>query len=284
MANVYDDFGEDLVLEVTASSKRNANALKALSTEDDLYGVPETLTSTNENEDDVIHSIAGLEHHSMDTTEGAVESVNDASSETVSKAKTASKSKSMVPPDVSVLDLDIETLPEKRWRNPGVDISDFFNYGFDETSWKNYVHRLKNKTDPVLEAPRPEWGNFGFPPFMEQPGFPPMPPPEMFRPEMWGPGPQDRNARSNRDRARDREEMERDNPRGRDRERDGEREREREREREEREFARMLSSFYFQTEQHHSWVQNRYGLLPGEIATATGCVLFRSVWLVVFEF
>ncbi len=38
----------------------------------------------------------------------------------------------------NVFDLDIDTLEEKPWRKPGVDITDYFNYGFNEDTWRQY--------------------------------------------------------------------------------------------------------------------------------------------------
>ncbi|CAK7326347.1 unnamed protein product [Dovyalis caffra] len=43
----------------------------------------------------------------------------------------------------SILDVNIDAFEEKRWRYPGVDISDFFNFGFDEDSWKQYCMSLE---------------------------------------------------------------------------------------------------------------------------------------------
>lgn len=42
----------------------------------------------------------------------------------------------------TILDVNIDTLLHKPWRNSGVDITDFFNFGFDEDSWKNYCNHL----------------------------------------------------------------------------------------------------------------------------------------------
>jgi pre-mRNA 3'-end-processing factor FIP1 len=36
----------------------------------------------------------------------------------------------------TAFDVDIDMLEDKPWRKPGVDISDYFNYGFDEHSWR----------------------------------------------------------------------------------------------------------------------------------------------------
>ncbi|KAF3456353.1 hypothetical protein FNV43_RR01003 [Rhamnella rubrinervis] len=43
----------------------------------------------------------------------------------------------------SILDVNIDTFEEKRWRYPGVDITDFFNFGFNEDSWKQYCNALE---------------------------------------------------------------------------------------------------------------------------------------------
>jgi len=39
------------------------------------------------------------------------------------------------------LDLDIDMLEDKPWRKPGVDITDYFNYGFNEDTWREYCKR-----------------------------------------------------------------------------------------------------------------------------------------------
>lgn len=37
--------------------------------------------------------------------------------------------------------VDLEELKDKPWRIPGADISDYFNYGFDEFTWTAYCHK-----------------------------------------------------------------------------------------------------------------------------------------------
>lgn len=44
----------------------------------------------------------------------------------------------------SILELDLSALAEKQWRRPGSDISDWFNYGFDELSWEAYCYRRRD--------------------------------------------------------------------------------------------------------------------------------------------
>ncbi|WOK92269.1 FIP1[V]-like protein [Canna indica] len=47
-----------------------------------------------------------------------------------------------LPSHKTVFDVDIESFEEKPWRHPGVDISNFFNFGLDEDKWKDYCKRL----------------------------------------------------------------------------------------------------------------------------------------------
>ncbi|CUS22174.1 LAQU0S04e09890g1_1 [Lachancea quebecensis] len=43
--------------------------------------------------------------------------------------------------DQPVTDIDPEVLKEKPWRQPGANISDYFNYGFNEQTWMEYLHK-----------------------------------------------------------------------------------------------------------------------------------------------
>ncbi|WOL17692.1 FIP1[V]-like protein [Canna indica] len=47
-----------------------------------------------------------------------------------------------LPAHKTIFDVDIESFEEKLWRHPGVDISDFFNFGLDEDKWKDYCKQL----------------------------------------------------------------------------------------------------------------------------------------------
>ncbi|PON64960.1 Pre-mRNA polyadenylation factor Fip [Parasponia andersonii] len=42
----------------------------------------------------------------------------------------------------SIFDVNIDTFEEKPWRFSGVDMTDFFNFGFSEESWKRYCSSL----------------------------------------------------------------------------------------------------------------------------------------------
>ncbi|XVF28208.1 hypothetical protein REPUB_Repub15cG0009500 [Reevesia pubescens] len=43
----------------------------------------------------------------------------------------------------TILDVDIDAFEEKPWRHPVVDMTDFFNFGFNEDSWKGYCNSLE---------------------------------------------------------------------------------------------------------------------------------------------
>lgn len=37
----------------------------------------------------------------------------------------------------------LDSLEDKPWRKPGADITDYFNYGFNELSWQSYCERQR---------------------------------------------------------------------------------------------------------------------------------------------
>ncbi|KAL7888028.1 hypothetical protein AOLI_G00030020 [Acnodon oligacanthus] len=43
----------------------------------------------------------------------------------------------------TLLDVDVESFEEKPWRKPGADLSDYFNYGFNEDTWKMYCDKQR---------------------------------------------------------------------------------------------------------------------------------------------
>src|ERR1700733_10266027 len=47
----------------------------------------------------------------------------------------------------SIFEVDMNATAEKPWRRPGSDISDWFNYGFDEISWEAYCYRRRELGD-----------------------------------------------------------------------------------------------------------------------------------------
>ncbi|KAG9034171.1 cleavage polyadenylation factor subunit fip1 [Tulasnella sp. JGI-2019a] len=49
----------------------------------------------------------------------------------------------LLPNKTSVFDIEMDNIAEKSWRRPGSDLSDWFNYGFDEISWEAYCVRRR---------------------------------------------------------------------------------------------------------------------------------------------
>ncbi|CAD26049.2 hypothetical protein [Encephalitozoon cuniculi GB-M1] len=47
----------------------------------------------------------------------------------------------------NILDYDIESFTDKPWNKPGADITDYFNYGFNEMTWKEYCNMQKRKSE-----------------------------------------------------------------------------------------------------------------------------------------
>ncbi|CAM9614576.1 unnamed protein product [Laminaria digitata] len=55
----------------------------------------------------------------------------------------------------TAFDVDIDGMEEQPWRHPGVDIADFFNYGFTEDSWRVYCEKqLRNRYDRTRVRPK----------------------------------------------------------------------------------------------------------------------------------
>ncbi|XP_069468653.1 pre-mRNA 3'-end-processing factor FIP1-like [Ambystoma mexicanum] len=42
-----------------------------------------------------------------------------------------------------VIEVDLDSFEDKPWRKPGADLSDYFNYGFNEDTWKAYCEKQK---------------------------------------------------------------------------------------------------------------------------------------------
>lgn len=40
-------------------------------------------------------------------------------------------------------EFNLDQLEDKPWRKPGADITDYFNYGFTEETWRAYCERQK---------------------------------------------------------------------------------------------------------------------------------------------
>lgn len=43
----------------------------------------------------------------------------------------------------TAIEYNLEAIEDKPWRKPGADITDYFNYGFSEETWRSYCERQK---------------------------------------------------------------------------------------------------------------------------------------------
>ncbi|KAI8570395.1 hypothetical protein RHMOL_Rhmol01G0030800 [Rhododendron molle] len=48
-----------------------------------------------------------------------------------------------LPSHKTIFEVDIDSFEEKPWRLPGLDMSDFFNFGLNEETWKDYCKQLE---------------------------------------------------------------------------------------------------------------------------------------------
>jgi pre-mRNA 3'-end-processing factor FIP1 len=55
---------------------------------------------------------------------------------------------------VDIFDVDIDTFEDKPWRKPGADITDYFNFGFNENSWKAYSTKQRIIRDEIAMQQR----------------------------------------------------------------------------------------------------------------------------------
>lgn len=46
-----------------------------------------------------------------------------------------------------ITELSLDTFEDKPWRKPGADITDYFNYGFDELTWSAYCSKQDKLSD-----------------------------------------------------------------------------------------------------------------------------------------
>lgn len=52
----------------------------------------------------------------------------------------------------SIFNVDLDTIEDKPWRKPGADITDYFNFGFDEYTWRQYCYKQKLLKDETTKT------------------------------------------------------------------------------------------------------------------------------------
>lgn len=75
---------------------------------------------------------------------------------------------------VDIFDVDLNAFQDKPWRKPGADLTDFFNFGFNEDSWKEYCNKQKMIRDEVMMQ---RHYYEGYHDMYGGPGYPMRPPP-----------------------------------------------------------------------------------------------------------
>ena len=69
---------------------------------------------------------------------------------------------------VPAQDFSLDSIEEKPWRKPGADLTDYFNYGFTEETWRAYCDRQKRlryesgNAMPMLDRERKVCGSHVF--------------------------------------------------------------------------------------------------------------------------
>ncbi|KAL7749910.1 cleavage polyadenylation factor subunit fip1 [Sorochytrium milnesiophthora] len=72
-----------------------------------------------------------------------------------------------------ITEVNLATFEDKPWRKPGADITDYFNYGFNEDTWAMYCERQRQLREEQAARRRlPDMGGMGM--------HPPLPPPGAF--------------------------------------------------------------------------------------------------------
>lgn len=86
------------------------------------------------------------------------ESSSDYSLELVVEHPKEEKTQNETQVDVNLYDFDLDTIKDKPWLKPGADITDYFNYGFTEKTWKKYCDTQRENRDFVeREEKESEW-------------------------------------------------------------------------------------------------------------------------------
>ena len=53
-----------------------------------------------------------------------------------------------------IFDTDLDSLEDKPWRKPGADLTDYFNFGFNEVTWRAYCAKQKLVREETLMQKR----------------------------------------------------------------------------------------------------------------------------------
>lgn len=55
---------------------------------------------------------------------------------------------------IDIIDVDLDSFEDKPWRKPGADLTDYFNFGFNEQTWKAYCAKQKVFREDLAQQKR----------------------------------------------------------------------------------------------------------------------------------
>ena len=61
-------------------------------------------------------------------------------------------------PEHNIYDFDLDTTKDKPWLRPGANLTDYFNYGFTEHTWKKYCELQKQNREWAMNEEANERG------------------------------------------------------------------------------------------------------------------------------
>ncbi|KAK4696552.1 hypothetical protein P7C71_g1370, partial [Lecanoromycetidae sp. Uapishka_2] len=160
--------------------------------DDDMYEHDENLVPTGNNGN--VQSPIKKEGEDEEEGEEVEEDESDSDIDIITERKGDQKAE-------SIADEAIADFPEddKPWRRPGTDMTDYFNYGFDEFTWASYCLKQQTLRKEVTDSKKqmeemqsflsmpggmPPMPGMPGPPGGAQPGIPPTGGPADIPPEM----------------------------------------------------------------------------------------------------
>ena len=132
----YSDSDSDSDVEFIIGSLESKPIVRPTTT---TQIIPETIQSTteptiiNQQDQDQVQSEIQQQQQQIKTV--PVLTNNDTNGFNINKIGTFN--------DIPITELSIEELKDKPWRLPGSDLSDYFNYGFNEITWRMYCSKFE---------------------------------------------------------------------------------------------------------------------------------------------
>ncbi len=91
------------------------------------------------------------EENKVETSDSSEDSL---SLELVVEKTDEDEKKPEIATDRNIYDFDLETMKDKPWLKPGANMTDYFNYGFTEQTWKKYCEMQKQTREWVSKQTR----------------------------------------------------------------------------------------------------------------------------------